>query len=189
MLKCIEFADDMGPDLSMIVFLDCKTGGIGELPREDLFLKRILTPKGVDADNNDIISEAATTEEAQEKIIKIINENPRLKIGFGTNQNQYNNNEVTISEMEKVQNMWGVKLKKTPKNVKGEEFIFICQKTCQYGEMSRKTAIETEIIHEVRGDENSKGVFQIEEAYHDFQERSELVETIRTLLKLGITDK
>jgi hypothetical protein len=186
MLKCIEFADDMGPDLSTIIFLDCKTGGIGELPREDCLIKRIISSKECNADGNEIFLEAAITDEARDKIHKVVNENPRLNIGFGTKQNQYDTNAVTISEMEKVQNMWGVKLKKTPKNAKGEEFIFICQKTSQFGEMSRQHALESGLITEVH-DENTKSKMKvIEQAYVDFHERSELVEKVRSLLNLGI---
>lgn len=189
MLKCIEFADDMGPDLSTIIFLDCKTGGIGELPREDCLLQRILSVKETDGNGNDVFNEAISTDDGREKLLKLINENQKLNIGFGIAKNQYDNNEVSITEMEKVQNMWGVKLKKTPKNKQGEEFIFICQKTSQFGEMSRKNALESNLINEIH-DENSgkKSVKTIEQAYTDFQERSELVETIRSLLKLGITD-
>lgn len=149
MLKCIEFAQDSGPDLSVIIFMDCKTGGLGELPREDCLLKRILSKQSSDAAGNDMFAEAATTDEAKEGLLKIINENPRLKIGFGINNNQYSEDEVTISEMEKVQNLWGVKLKKTPKNVKGEEFIFVCQQTGQFGEMSRKNSLDSGLITEI----------------------------------------
>jgi hypothetical protein len=185
MLKCIEFEEDTGPDLSLLIFLDCKTGCIGEVAREDCLQKKLLTTQGTDDKGHDIISEAVTTDEAREKLLKIVNENPRLKIGFGIKKNEFSDaTDIGISEMEKVQNMWGVKLKKTPKNEKGEEFIFVCQQTASFGEMSRKNMLDYEIIHESK-DPTSKNMI-IEEAYHDFEERAELVEKIRTLLKLGI---
>ena len=184
MLKCIEFEDDSGPDFSNLIFLDCKTGGVGEISRDDCFTKKLITSKVADLDGNDIFVEAATNEETVEKLIKIINTNPRLKIGFGINKNEYDKEEVSISEMEKVQNMWGVKLKKTPKNIKGEEYLFLCQKTGQFGEMERNCVFETGLLTEVT--DSSKVKF-IEEAYSDLNERAEIVEKIRSLLKLGIS--
>jgi hypothetical protein len=182
MLKCRQFVDD-GPNLEDIIFLDCKTGGIGEIGREDCLMQKIISAKGADADGNDIFGEAVSVEEAREKLIKIVNENPRLSIGFGINKNQYEEEEISISEMAKVQSMWGVKLKKTPKNVQGEEFMFVCQKTGQFGEISRKKCIEKGLITEIK---DAQKQFIIGEAEVDFEERSNLVEKIRTLLKLGV---
>lgn len=198
MLKCIEFENDNGLDLSALIYLDCKTGCIGEIPREDLLAKNVLTIQGVDKDGRDLFNEAVTSQDrSNEKLIKVINDCPRLKIGFATNRNQYSNEKenVTVSNKETVQNLWGVKLKKLPKNVEGEEFIFICQMTSQFGEISRQSMMEYNLLHEILSTEEHEhgglkiGTLIIEDAYVAFQERSELVEKIRSLLSLGIPSK
>ena len=88
-------------------------------------------------------------------------------------------------DAEKVKNMWGVTLRKTPRNKKGEEFIFVDQKTGAFGEISRTACIEKGIISEIQ-DENGK--LALGEAEADFQERATMVEQLRTLLKLGMAE-
>jgi hypothetical protein len=184
MLKCREFADEK-PDLGKIIFIDIKTIGLGELSREECLEQKVLTSVRQDANGNDIFNETAATEEAEEKLMKIIKEHPTLGVGVGQKNNQYQNEdeEVGVSNAAGVQNMWGVKLRKTPKNKKGEELIFIDQKTGAYGEMSRATCLERGILQEVPGD---KGKITLAQAQNDFEDRSELIERIRILLKVGI---
>jgi hypothetical protein len=86
-------------------------------------------------------------------------------------------------DAEKIKNMWGVTLRKTPKNKKGEEFIFIDQKQETFGEISRKACLEKEIISEIK---DEKGKLVIAEAETDAEERDTMAEHIREILKLGV---
>ena len=185
MLKCREFdVVEEGPNLENLLFIDIKTLSFGELSREDCLFHKVLTSRGVDEHGNELFAEAPT--EAQEKILKLVQDHPTLGFGSGKSNNNYNRDEVGISDMEKVQNMWGVKLKKTPKNVKGEELIFLDQKNGAYGELSRMICIERGLLHETK-DENSKnGKITVDEAFHDDDEKNDIMERIRTLMKLGI---
>jgi hypothetical protein len=79
-----------------------------------------------------------------------------------------------------------VTLRKTPRNKKGEEFIFLCQKTGVFGELSRKTCLEVAIITEVK-DEN--GEAKVCESQLEFDERASLLEQIRSLLDLGVLEQ
>ena len=184
MLKCREFdVEDEGPNLENLIFIDMKTQGLGELGREDCLLQKVLTPSGADSVGNEVFAEAAADEVAQTKLKKIIEDHPTLGFGSGKVNNTYEQEEVGISEKEKVQNMWGVKLKKTPKNAKGEELVFVDQKNGAFGELSRKNCLEKGLLTEVT---NEKGKFELAEAADDFEDRSDLMERVRELLKLGI---
>ena len=177
MLKCREFANQ-DDDLEDLIFMDMKTGGIGELSREEILHKRLLTVLSKDENGNDVFQESATDEQATEKLTKMLKESSKLGLGFGIGVNAFEEEDVN-AELEKIQNMWGVKLKKTPKNKKGEEFVFLCQKTGAFGELSRAGCLDYGIITEIK-DENGK--ICLGEAETDFEQRASLVETIRGLL-------
>lgn len=182
MLKCREFAG-VEDNMDDLIFLDMKTGGIGEMDRGECLRKRILTSNNADDVGNEIFNESCTDPEAQEKVLAMIRESPKLGLGFGIKNNNYENELVDVHQAEKIKNMWGVTLRKTPKNKKGEEFVFVDKKNGAFGEISRKQCLETEMIHEVK-DEN--GTIGLGEAEVDFEERGSLVEVIRSLLNLGI---
>lgn len=184
MLKCREFdVEDEGPNLENLIFIDIKSLDMGELSREDCLLQKVLTPRGVDQNGHETFAETPTDEEAKEKLIKIIEDHPKLGFGSGKINNSYDQDEVGISEMEKVKNMWGVTLKKTPKNVKGEELVFVDQKTGSIGELSRKNCLERGLLAEAKDDH---GKLSLEQAFLDFEDKADLMERIRSLLKLGI---
>jgi hypothetical protein len=188
MLKCREFdVVEEGPNLDNLIFIDIKTLSFGELSRDDCLFHKVLTPRGVDANGQAVFAEIPTDDVAKDKLFKVVQDHPKLGFGSGKVNNTYNRDEVGISEMEKVQNMWGVKLKKTPKNVKGEEFIFIDQHTGTYGELSRAMCLERNLITETK-DETTKKVI-LAEAHSDIDDRAEIMERIRTLMKLGIEKK
>jgi hypothetical protein len=183
MLKCREFAgeEDTQDD---IIFLDLKTGGIGELDRGDVVEKKLLTFVAKTEDGKDVFSEACTDEESQDKLLKMIKQSNKLGLGFGIQNNTYEDEDVK-ADAARIANMWGVKLKKTEKNMKGEEFIFVDQKSGAFGELSRKMFIARGVLTEIK-DENGKVV--LGEAENDFEERSNLVETLRSVLKLGVAN-
>lgn len=183
LLKCRGYANE-DSSIEDLIFLDLKTGGIGELSREDCKTLRLITCLTTpDDDGNDVFSEAVKDEEAKEKLLKMIKESTTLGIGFGNSNSTYDEEDVNL-DAEKIQNMWGVKLRKTPKNKKGEEFIFVDQKTGAFGELSRKMFLERGLLTETQ-DENGKLV--LEEAEADFDERASMIEILRGLLKLGVT--
>jgi hypothetical protein len=62
MLKCREFAEPVD-DLSDIIFLDLKTGGIGYMSREECLEKRVLTTNNPDDKGKEIFNEVCTEEE------------------------------------------------------------------------------------------------------------------------------
>jgi hypothetical protein len=185
MLKCREFdVEDDGPNLENLIFIDIKTLGLGELSREICLLQKVLTERGADENGNETFAEAPTDEDAKAKLLKIIEDHPKLGFGSGKANNTYDRDEVGISEFEKVQNMWGVKLKKTPKNVKGEELIFVDQKSGAFGELSRRSCLERDLLSEVKDEQSGK--IGLAQAFQDFEDRAELMERIRMLLKLGV---
>lgn len=188
MLKCREFdVVEEGPNMDNLLFIDIKTLSFGELSREDCLFQKVLTPRGVDANGYTEFSEIPTDDVAKDKIFKVVQDHPKLGFGSGKANNTYNRDEVGISDMEKVQNMWGVKLKKTPKNIKGEELIFIDQRTSKYGELSRSLCLERGLITETK-DENTKKIV-LAESHTDLDDKAEIMERIRFLMKLGIEKK
>ena len=183
MLKCREFANEEDTQ-DDIIFLDLKTGGIGELDRADIVEKKLLTFVSKTEDGKDVFSEACTDEEGQEKLLKMIKQSNKLGLGFGILNNTYEDEDVK-ADAARIANMWGVKLKKTEKNTKGEEFIFVDQKSGAFGELTRKMFLARGVLTEIK-DENGK--VMLGEAEHDFEERSNLVETLRAVLKLGVAN-
>jgi hypothetical protein len=183
MLKCREFAgmEDTQDDL---IFLDLKTGGIGELDRADVIEKKLMTFVSKTDDGMDVFSETCTDDENQEKLLKLIKQSNKLGLGFGILSNTYEDEDVK-ADAARIANMWGVKLKKTEMNMKGEEFIFVDQKSGAFGEISRKMFIARGVLTETK-DENGKVI--LGEAEQDFEERSNLVETLRSVLKLGVAN-
>lgn len=188
MLKCREFdVVEEGPNLDNLLFIDIKTLSFGELSREDCLFQKVLTPRGVDETGNTLFAEIPTDDAAKDKLFKVVQDHPKLGFGSGKANNTYNRDEVGISEMEKVQNMWGVKLKKTPKNIKGEELIFIDQRTCAYGELSRILCLERGLLTETKDENTRKTV--LAESHTDLDDKAEIMERIRSLMKLGIEKK
>lgn len=181
MMKCLQFADDDDKD-DDFVFLDLKTGGIGEVSRELCMSKKLINVIGQDEQGHDLYQEAAQDDENKEKLLKLMKDSKKLGLGFGQNDNQYAEESVNL-DAEKIKSMWGITLKKTPKNVKGEEFLFVDLKSGQYGELSRKLFIEHEVITEIK---DEKGKFAIGEALQDFEERANMIESLRAALSLGI---
>jgi hypothetical protein len=187
MLKCREFdVEEEGPNLNNFLFIDIKTLSFGELSREDCLFQKVVTSRGMDESGNEIFAETPTDDAVKDKLFTTVQDHPKLGFGSGKSNNTYNRDDVGISEIEKVQNMWGVKLKKTPKNVKGEELIFIDQKNGAYGELSRKICIERGLITETSDENSNGGRMTLAEAFHDLEEKSDVMERIRTLMKLGI---
>lgn len=184
MLKCREFANtDMSDDL---IFLDLKTSGIGEMSRSDCIQNKLLTLIRRDEQSNDVFQETASDDENKEKLMTIMRQSPKLGLGFGNANNTFDEEDIVSSEAEKIKNIWGVQLRKTPKNLKGQEFIFIDPLNGTYGEISRQLAIEKEIITEIQ---DEGGTLILGEAETDFQERAALVEQIRGLLDFGVKHK
>ena len=181
MLKCLQFADQ--DEVDDLIFLDCKTGCIGDMEKKDCIDKKILNVMAQDENGEDVFQEAATDDESKTRVLKILRENVKLALGFGIVDNQYDANSVTMSEAEKVKNLWGVSLKKTLKNQKGHEFFFICRTSKQFGELSRTMCINKKIVTEVKGD---KGEITLGEAKTEFEERAALVEEVRRLIDIGI---
>lgn len=164
-----------------------KSLSLGEIDREELLMSKLLTTRGADKNGNSLYAEASTGEEAQKKLLKIIVEHPTLGFGSGKSNNVYQQ-EGDDAKAASVQAaaMWGVKLKKTPKNIKGQELLFVDQLSGLFGELSRKQCLEKGILTE-RIDENN--VHRLDEAVTDFEEKSDLMERVRVLLDLGIERK
>jgi hypothetical protein len=187
MLKCREFdVVDEGPNLNNLLFIDMKTLSFGELSREDCLLQKVLTSRGVDADGHEVYGETVTDDAAKDKMVKLVQDHPKLGFGSGKVNNTYNRDEVGITEMEKVQNMWGVTLKKTPKNVKGEELLFVDQITGTFGELSRALCLERGLLTESKDENGAKASSFLVEAHVDAEDKADIMERIRVLMKLGI---
>jgi hypothetical protein len=181
MMKSLQFLE--ADPLLDFIFLDLKTGGIGEIGREELIEKGIVSICGKDPNGNDLFSQASTDEEAQKNIIKMLKESPKLGLVAGNAENAFENELVSLEGADAVKNLWGVQLRKTPKNKKGEELIFVDQKTHAFGELARKTCIEKEVVH---SEKDGSGKEFIGEAESNFEARAKLVETLYTILDLGI---
>lgn len=181
MLKCREFAHASFEE--ELIFLDLKTGGIGELGRADCIQKHLITALSKDDKGHDVFQETIADVDERERILELIKKSKKLGLNAGNSENQFSSEDKVDLDSEKIKNMWGVTLKKTEKNEKGSEFIFVDQMNGAFGELSRKLFVERGLITEVK-DENGRDV--LGEAEDDFEERASLVEVLRAVLALGV---
>jgi len=126
-----------------IIFVDCKAGTLFAVDRDDVVKKNALTPH----QNNKLdFIEAAKDTAAKEKILKAMQASPNLGVASQVVVTGMDVEDYELEEAEKVQGVFGVKLKKREKNKKGEEFIFVDPRTGASGELSRKKYIDSNFI-------------------------------------------
>ena len=135
------------PHLDPIVLVDIKCGTLFAMDRDDVIAAGILT---LNQGNKFDYLETAKDSAAKEKILKTMLDSPTLGVATQVVVEKLDVEDYELEEAEKVQNMWGVKLKKREKNKKGEELIFVDPKTGACGELSRKKCIELKVITPVK---------------------------------------
>lgn len=176
MLKSREFAG--GKEGNFLLFVDLKTGCIGAI------LRKVAVEKGVikvlkDDQGNEKITDGVRSHKEITNLVDLLRENPLLGFGGGDGPLTMEEQAVKIQEIERIKNLWGVTLRSRPKNIKGEEFIFVDTKSAIMGELSRKDCVQHGVITVLK-DKNGKEF--IGEAATEREDRDELMELLRTTI-------
>lgn len=176
MLKSREFAG--GREGDFLLFVDLKTGSIG------VILRKVAVEKGVvkvlkDEQGHEKITDGVKSHKEITNLVDLMRENPLLGFGGGDRPLTMEEQAVKIQEIERIKNLWGVTLRSRPKNIKGEEFIFVDTKSAIMGELSRKDCAQKGVITLMK-DKNGKEF--ISEAASEREDRDELMELLRTTI-------
>ena len=189
MLKCREFAEEPEEEPDMLIFIDMKTASVLEIDREDAIEAGLVTPNRKDGAAPGSFTEAVRDNSCErDDLIKKLKTHPTLGIATQVvvEKTVTDFGELEIAEADKVKNLWGVSLKKRPKNVKGEEFMFLDPENGAIGEVSRSGAIQKEAIHVITNEFNKES---LQEAVEGPEEREAIIHTIRTVLGIRLEDR
>jgi hypothetical protein len=189
MLKCREFAEEPEdesssseeeeepePDPDPIIFVDMKSVSVFVVERAEAIEKGVLTEV-----NQFEYSEAAKDVVAKDKIKQDLTEHPELGISRQVVVQKTEVDDVDLAESAKVASVWGISLKKRPKNKKGEEFVFIDPKTNACGELARKKFIDQGFI---TLETNDEGKEVLHEAEKNNVEYENLIQEIRRIFNI-----
>ncbi|CAB9516895.1 Polyubiquitin (Fragment) [Seminavis robusta] len=126
-----------------IIFVDCKSGTLFAMDRDDVIKKEALKPH----QNNKLdFLEAAKDSATKDRIAQAMKASPKLGVSAQVVVTALEVQEYDLEEAEKVKGVFGVSLKKREKNKAGEEFLFVDPKTGASGELSRKKYIDMKFI-------------------------------------------
>ena len=168
------------PPPDYVIFVDMKTASVFQLERADAIKQEFLTPLGKD---NAGFVEATKDPTEREEIIKNLKSHPTLGVATQLVVTSMVNDldEVKLTDADKVANLWGVALKKRPKNKKGEELIFIDPKSGATGELARKTILSKGVLNEFTNEFNK---LSLKEAETGAEAREEIIVKIREVFNI-----
>jgi len=126
-----------------IVFVDVKYGTLFGVDRDEVIELGILTP---DQGNDLEFKEAEESPAGKEKLRKAMLDSPNLGIKPQIVVEKLEITDYDLEEAEQVKSKWGVQLKKTEKNKRGEELIYVDIKTGAFGIVDRQAAMEKDFI-------------------------------------------
>ena len=134
---------ELEPRDDPIVFVDVKYGTLFGVDRDEVIELGILTP---DQGNILEFKEAEKNSFGKEKLCKAMLDSPNLGVKPQIVVEKIEIQDYDLKEAEQVKSKWGVQLKKTEKNKRGEELIYVDLKTGGFGLVDRKAAIEKDFI-------------------------------------------
>eukprot|EP00536_Pseudo-nitzschia_multiseries_P000430 jgi/Psemu1/249511/estExt_Genewise1Plus.C_50236 len=185
MLKCVHSEEEK------IVIVDTKYGTMFSVDRETAIAKGVLTPKIVNDDEQFL--EATEKDIDKSRMRKSMLSSPNLKVKPQIVVAKMKIEEYELEEAEKVQNLWGVNLKKTNHKKRGTEILFVDLKTEAVGFLNRTKLMDMEFITVVKvidpnvlGD-NKKGEVEetLEQAETDQQKYDFFVTRIRRIFGIA----
>mmetsp|Transcript_32125 Transcript_32125/g.75536 ORF Transcript_32125/g.75536 Transcript_32125/m.75536 type:complete len:679 (-) Transcript_32125:2597-4633(-) len=183
--------DNTNSEEEKIVIVDTKYGTMFSVDRETAIEKGVLTPKVV----NDVDQFIEATNDDFDKIRmrKSMLSSPNLKVKPQIVVPKLKIEAYELEEAEKVQNLWGVNLKKTSHKKRGTEILFVDLKTQAVGFLNRTKLMNMEFITVVKvvdpsvlGD-NKKGEVEetLEQAETDQQKYDFFVTRIRRIFGIA----
>ncbi|KAG7340862.1 ubiquitin family protein [Nitzschia inconspicua] len=161
-----------------IVFVDCKYGTMFALQRQEAIESGVFT---LNQGNPYEFVETENRPAAKEKMAKSMLESTNLGVKPQVVVDKTDVEDYDVAEAEAVKNKWGVALKKTSKNQKGNEFLFVDVKTDSVGYLDRQKLMETKFITVVGFGKNET----LEQAEKDQQRYDYFVREIRRIFRIS----
>lgn len=134
---------ELEPKDDPIVFVDCKHGTLFGVDRDDVIQRGMLTPN---QGNTLEFKEAEKGTFGKDKLKQAMLDSPNLGVKPQIVIEKHDVEDYDLAEAENVKSKWGVQLKKTAKNTKGEELIFVDIKTGAFGLLDRKKFMDQKFI-------------------------------------------
>lgn len=126
-----------------IVFVDVKYGTLFGVDRDDVIEQGILTPNQGNAFE---FKEADKSAFGKERLCKAMLDSPNLGVKPQIVVEKIEVEDYDLEEAEQVKSKWGVQLKKTQKNKRGNELIYVDIKSGGFGLADRTKATEVGFI-------------------------------------------
>jgi Ubiquitin family/Ubiquitin-like domain len=163
-----------------IVFVDVKYGALFGVDRGEVIELGILT---LDQGNPLEFKQAEKTSAGKDKLCKAMLDSPNLGVKPQIVVEKMEIQDYDLEEAENVKSKWGVQLKKTEKNKRGEELIYVDVKTGGFGLVDRTTAIEKGFITVVMNGKEET----LKEAEHNTRTYDKYVSAIRRVFGIKAT--
>jgi hypothetical protein len=134
---------ELEPKDDPIVFVDVKYGTLFGVDRDEVIELGILNP---DQGNPLEFKEAEKSTFGKERLCKAMLDSPNLGVKPQIVVEKVEIKDYDLKEAEQVKSKWGVQLKKTEKNKRGDELIYVDLRTGGFGLVDRKAATEKDFI-------------------------------------------
>lgn len=187
----------MNAGINVVILVDVKTASMVTVNRHDCIQQSILATLSTNINRNNknnnnnnerrsttphdkVLWKDAAKGSERERLVKLLKEHPRLGMLTAQERKQVVE-DIGLQEAENVKNLWGVSLKKRQRNKQGEEVIFVDPLTETLVELARDEIISRKLMT-VGQDTNQQEIIQ--ENVTDPDEREELIEKIRKVLRL-----
>jgi Ubiquitin family len=163
-----------------IVIVDVKYGTLFGVDRDQALSLGVLTMKG-EKGTTDFIEATADTRD-KEQMRNSMLEAPKLGVKPRVVVEKIDVEDYDLEEAEAVKSKWGVQLKKTQKNTRGSELLFVDIKHGTFGFLDRKKMEEEiKLVTPVGQGKDAT----IQEAEKDAQKYDNFVKAIRTIFGIA----
>lgn len=132
-----------------IVFVDVKCGTLFGRSRDVVVEGGILTPKSEYGPGLYEYTEAVRNQAEKDSLLSAMLGSPNLGVKAQIVVEKMEVEDYDVAGAEDVKSKWGVQLKKTQKNKRGSEFIFVDIKTDNVGLLDRSAMVERGFIHPI----------------------------------------
>eukprot|EP00532_Pseudo-nitzschia_australis_P008926 CAMPEP_0168179526 /NCGR_PEP_ID=MMETSP0139_2-20121125/9907_1 /TAXON_ID=44445 /ORGANISM="Pseudo-nitzschia australis, Strain 10249 10 AB" /LENGTH=658 /DNA_ID=CAMNT_0008099395 /DNA_START=345 /DNA_END=2321 /DNA_ORIENTATION=- len=146
--KIVPVVDPMDAEKEKIVIVDTKYGTMFSVDRQTAIEKAVLSQKVVNCD--DEFLEATAKDIDKTRMQKSMMSSPNLKVKPQLVIAKMKIEDYELEEAEKVQNMWGINLKKTNTKKRETEIFFVDLKTDAVGFLNRTKLMDMNFITVVK---------------------------------------
>lgn len=157
-----------------IIIIDVKYGTLFGVDRDDAVSRGVLT---LQAENSSDFIEATADSRDIEQMRKSMLDSPNLGVKPRIVVEKIDVEDYDLEEAAAVKSKWGVQLKKTQKNQRGSELLFVDAKYSAVGFLDRQKMMEIKLVTPSGHGKDAT----LQEAENDAQQYDKFVKEIRTV--------